>query len=52
MQAAYDMKAGEQEDAEKTSLLRCVAELERRVEQLPKREADSATPRAREVPPS
>jgi hypothetical protein len=41
------MKAGEQEDAEKTSLLRRVAELERRVEQLRKSEADRAAPRAR-----
>ena len=47
VQAEFDMKAGEKEDAEKTSLLRRVAELERRVEQLRKSEADRAAPRAR-----
>jgi predicted ATPase len=52
VQAEFDMRAGEQEDAEKTSLLRLVAGLERRVEQLEKSEADRATPRAREDPPS
>jgi hypothetical protein len=52
LQAEFDLRAGEREDAEKTSLLRRVAELERRVEQLRKSEADRASPRAREVPPS
>ena len=47
VQAEFDMKAGEQEDAEKTSLLRRVAELERRVEQLQKNDAGRAAPRAR-----
>jgi hypothetical protein len=52
VQAEFDMKAGEHEDAEKTSLLRRVAELERRVKQLEKSEADRAAPSSREVPPS
>jgi hypothetical protein len=52
VQAEFDMKAGEQQDAEKMSLLRRVTELERRVEQLQKSEADRAAPRAQEVPPS
>ena len=47
VQAEFDMKAGEKEDAEKTSLLRRLAELERRVEQLQKSEAGRAAPRAR-----
>ncbi len=49
-QAEFDLKAGEREEAEKASLLRRIAELERRVEQLQKHEADKAAPRARDVP--
>jgi hypothetical protein len=52
VQAEFDMKAGEKEDAEKMSLLRRVAELELRVAQLEKSLADRAAPRARAVPPS
>jgi hypothetical protein len=47
VQAEFNMKAGEKEEAEKTSLLRRLAELERRVEQLQKSEAGRAAPRAR-----
>jgi RNA polymerase sigma factor (sigma-70 family) len=46
VQAEFDMKAGEKEDAEKTSLLRRVAELERKVGGLLKSEADRTAPRA------
>jgi hypothetical protein len=36
VQAEYDMKSGEKEDAEKAALLRRIGELERKVEQLQK----------------
>jgi hypothetical protein len=44
LQAEYDMMAGEKEDAEKASLLRRIAELERKVERLQKERGGSGQP--------
>ncbi len=44
IQAEFDLKAGEKEDAEKATLLRRIADLERKVEQLEKERGAKSRP--------